>query len=68
MTSPQVEIGHQAVEALLCSFPLKALRSARPRAHAAIAFGKFLKVDAFLEGYELTLGQTAADVLQFQAC
>ena len=49
MTSPQVEIGHQAVEALLCAFPLKALRSAHPRAHAAIAFGKFLKVDAFLE-------------------
>ena len=49
MTSPQVEIGHQAVEALLCAFPLKALRSARPSAHAAIAFGEFLKVDAFLE-------------------
>ena len=64
MTSPQVEIGHQAVEALLCAFPLKALRSAHPRAHAAIAFGKFLKVDAFLERNELALSEAAADVLQ----
>ena len=49
MTSPQVEIGHQTVEALLRAFPLKTLRSAYPCAHAAIAFGEFLKVDAFLE-------------------
>ena len=49
MTSPQVEIGHQAVEALLCAFPLKTLRSTNLRAHATIAFGRFSKVDAFLE-------------------
>ena len=68
MASPQVEIGHQTVEPLLRPFPLKALCSAHPCADAAIAIGEFLKVDAFLERNELTLGQAAADVLQFQSC
>ena len=68
MTAPQVEIGDQAVEPLLCAFPLKPLRSAHPCAHAAITFGEFLKVNPFLERNELSLGQAAADVLQFQSC
>ena len=49
MASPQVEVGDQTVEPVLCAFPLKTLRSVHPCAHAAIAFGKFLKVDALLE-------------------
>ncbi len=68
MTSPQVEIGHQTVEALLSAFPLKMLRPAHLRAQAAIAFGQFLKVDAVLGRHELTLAQATADVLQFQSC
>ena len=64
MAPSQVEIGHQAIKALLCAFPLKTLSSARPRAHAPIAFGEFLKVDAFLERNELALSKAAADVFQ----
>ena len=64
MATSQVEIGHQTIEALLCAFPLKTLGSAQPRAHAPIAFGEFLKLDAFLERNELALSYAAADVLQ----
>jgi len=68
MTSPQVEISHQTVDPLLCAFPLKALRSAHPGADTPITIGKFLQVDPLLQRHELTLGQAAADVLQFQSC
>ena len=55
MSSPQVEVGDQAVEPVLCAFSLKPLGSVDPCAHAAIAFGKFLKVNTFLERHELSV-------------
>ena len=65
IASPKVQVSHEAIEPVLLSFSLVTLSSAHPRADAPIALSELLKVDTFLEGHELTLGQSPADVLKF---
>lgn len=63
----KVQVSDQAIKAL--PFPLLLLNkcTVEPRAHASIPFGKFLEVNPVLQGHNVALCDSLANVLKFQA-